>query len=45
MAPKRSRKGAERLAALVVAPMIVNCGRSIRMLRAEGHFPMTISSI
>ena len=42
--PKRSRSGADRLPARVVAPISVKCGSSKRMELAPGPLPVTMSS-
>ena len=42
--PNRSRSGEEICPARVVAPISVNFGKSSRILRAEGPFPMIIST-
>ena len=42
--PKRSRRGVVICPARVVAPIRVKRGRSMRMLLADGPFPMMISS-
>src|SRR5699024_12072405 len=41
--PNLSRKGAVKLPALVVAPINVKGGKSIRILRASSPLPITIS--
>lgn len=43
MCPNLSLKGAEREEGFVVAPMMVNFGRSRRMVRAPGPLPRMMS--